>query len=180
MSWCWNRNPKNRPRFIEIIEVLLSDANPRFEDMSFYFKMKSQMLKQKSSQTSLQNEDEEASTLLTNSHDNGNVNVFPMSRTVPLNECDGMPDSPIEEEDEDDINNIDEFSPRYALNDTRHQVRLNPIEKHINRQNKNENNRQQVNQNSVQSSESSKGSKISNTTSNGSIANGHVYRTTTC
>lgn len=33
---CWHRNPKARPTFIEIIEMLLPELNQKFHQVSFY------------------------------------------------------------------------------------------------------------------------------------------------
>lgn len=36
MEMCWHRNPKARPTFIEIIEMLLPELNQKFHQVSFY------------------------------------------------------------------------------------------------------------------------------------------------
>ncbi|KAG8180786.1 hypothetical protein JTE90_012965 [Oedothorax gibbosus] len=37
MAMCWHKNSKARPTFIEIIEMLLPDVNPKFHTVSYYF-----------------------------------------------------------------------------------------------------------------------------------------------
>lgn len=36
MKLCWLRNPRARPKFVEVIEMLLQDVNSRFREVSFY------------------------------------------------------------------------------------------------------------------------------------------------
>ena len=36
MAMCWHKNPKARPTFIEIIEILLPELNQKFHQVSFY------------------------------------------------------------------------------------------------------------------------------------------------
>ncbi|XP_064474784.1 insulin-like growth factor 1 receptor [Ornithodoros turicata] len=36
MKLCWTRNPRARPKFVEVIEMLLEDVNDRFRKVSFY------------------------------------------------------------------------------------------------------------------------------------------------
>ncbi len=55
MAICWSRSPRNRPTFIDVIEMLLNDTNEHFEKVSFYHKYKSQ-LKNKCSSTSIHEE----------------------------------------------------------------------------------------------------------------------------
>ncbi|RWS21104.1 insulin receptor-like protein, partial [Leptotrombidium deliense] len=47
MLLCWSKNPKRRPTFTEIIEMLLNDVLPnhgKFREVSFYFTQRLQML----------------------------------------------------------------------------------------------------------------------------------------
>lgn len=43
MKLCWAKNPKARPTFTELIEVLLPDVNERFKKVSFYYTQYQQM-----------------------------------------------------------------------------------------------------------------------------------------
>lgn len=36
MKLCWERNPRSRPNFVQVIEMLLLDVNGRFKEVSFY------------------------------------------------------------------------------------------------------------------------------------------------
>lgn len=37
MTMCWHKNPKARPTFIELIEMLLKDVSLKFRQVSFYY-----------------------------------------------------------------------------------------------------------------------------------------------
>ncbi|XP_056401019.1 insulin receptor-related protein [Hyla sarda] len=37
MHWCWQKNPKNRPCFIEILESIKEDLQPSFQQVSFFY-----------------------------------------------------------------------------------------------------------------------------------------------
>lgn len=37
MQMCWQYNPKMRPTFTEIIEMLKDDLHPSFQDLSFFY-----------------------------------------------------------------------------------------------------------------------------------------------
>jgi len=78
-------------------------------------------------------------------------------------------------ENDIDIDTIDEFTNSVNYRN----VSTDSEKKQLNNDNINHSNSKG---NSVQSSDGSKGSKISSTTSNGSIANGHAvhYKTTMC
>lgn len=124
MSDCWQRNPKSRPTFIEIIECLLPEASPKFHEVSYYYRYRSQNLKNKQQRPD-DRPPPDASTPLTidERSDNGDANcdvstkrVFPMSRTVPVDECDAVTVTPPHDssfEENDDIDEIDEFSDSY-------------------------------------------------------------------
>lgn len=36
MTLCWERVPRTRPNFLQVIEMLLSDVGPQFKEVSFY------------------------------------------------------------------------------------------------------------------------------------------------
>lgn len=36
MTLCWERNPRLRPNFVQVIEMLLNDVNSHFREVSFY------------------------------------------------------------------------------------------------------------------------------------------------
>lgn len=36
MKLCWERIPRSRPNFLQVIEMLLNDVGPHFKDVSFY------------------------------------------------------------------------------------------------------------------------------------------------
>lgn len=148
MYKCWNRIPKHRPNFIDLIEMLLNDTNDKFHKISYYSKYKSQ-LKRKSSFTLY---DELSMPLkhisnavnieevLDDNHDDFDIHFFPLSRTIVIPENDLMANISIES---------DNMRP---------------------------NNDNSSKGNSVQSSDRSTESKISSNASNGSIANGHALQ----
>ncbi|XP_040190512.1 insulin receptor-related protein-like isoform X2 [Rana temporaria] len=37
MRWCWQKNPKNRPTFLQILESVKDDLKPSFQEISFYY-----------------------------------------------------------------------------------------------------------------------------------------------
>ncbi|XP_071971154.1 insulin receptor-related protein isoform X2 [Engystomops pustulosus] len=37
MRWCWQKNPKNRPSFIQILESIKEDLQPSFQQLSFFY-----------------------------------------------------------------------------------------------------------------------------------------------
>ncbi|XP_072284783.1 insulin receptor-related protein [Pyxicephalus adspersus] len=37
MRWCWQKNPKNRPSFIQILESIKEDLKPSFQEVSFFY-----------------------------------------------------------------------------------------------------------------------------------------------
>ncbi|XP_075137279.1 insulin receptor-related protein [Leptodactylus fuscus] len=37
MRWCWQKSPKNRPSFIQILESLKDDLHPSFKHLSFFY-----------------------------------------------------------------------------------------------------------------------------------------------
>jgi len=192
MSQCWNRSHRNRPNFIEVIEKLLNDTNEHFLEVCYYTKYKSQ-LKKRSSSTSIHDDLSMPLQQISNtvnieedfndSYDDSAVHFFPLSRTIAIPE---NTDTVIAQFDEEnyDIDQIDEYT------NADHLLRDISIDSHTIRHLNNGNSNSNTNTNcynnskgnSVQSSDGSKGSKISSTTSNGSIANGHAVhcKTTTC
>ncbi|CAJ0964747.1 unnamed protein product [Ranitomeya imitator] len=36
MRWCWQKNPKNRPSFIQILESIKDELQPSFQQLSFF------------------------------------------------------------------------------------------------------------------------------------------------
>lgn len=186
MSQCWSRVPKHRPTFIIVIEMLLNDSNDIFHQMSYYSKYKSQ-LKQKCSMTSLdgdlsvplkQNSNAVNIEDLSYSCDDSDVRFFPLSRTIAIPENSEI--IKCFDDENYDIDQIDEFTNEDNL---LRNVTIDNNYKQLNNELNNDNNTNTNSKtNSVQSSDGSKGSKISSTTSNGSIANGHAlhYKTTMC
>lgn len=37
MRWCWQKNPKNRPTFLQILESVKDDLKPAFQEVSFFY-----------------------------------------------------------------------------------------------------------------------------------------------
>ncbi|XP_068109593.1 insulin receptor-related protein [Hyperolius riggenbachi] len=37
MHWCWQKTPKNRPSFIQVLESIKDDLKPSFEERSFFY-----------------------------------------------------------------------------------------------------------------------------------------------
>ncbi|XP_077323964.1 insulin receptor-related protein-like [Lithobates pipiens] len=37
MRWCWQKNPKNRPTFLQILENIKDDLKPAFQEVSFFY-----------------------------------------------------------------------------------------------------------------------------------------------
>ncbi|XP_077114794.1 insulin receptor-related protein isoform X1 [Ranitomeya variabilis] len=37
MRWCWQKNPKNRPSFIQILESIKDELQPSFQQLSFFY-----------------------------------------------------------------------------------------------------------------------------------------------
>jgi len=187
MSLCWSRSPRSRPTFIEIIEMLLNDTNERFEKASFYHKYKAQ-LKNKCSSTSIHDElsiplkptsnavNIEDDLDNNSSSDENDIHFFPLSRECfEKSENNGNCSLDNDMENDIDIDTIDEITNSVNYRN----VSTDIEKKQLNNDNINHSNSKG---NSVQSSDGSKGSKISSTTSNGSIANGHAvhYKTTMC
>ncbi|RWS08270.1 insulin receptor-like protein [Dinothrombium tinctorium] len=173
MCMCWEARPKARPTFTEIIETLLPDiTDPKFKEKSFYHTQRPQMLQKKVSL----HEEINSSTPLKHScdakgddnsdseetSDNYTVQYFPsLVHHVPETfdeEC-------VQIERERGDNDHDDHQDAEVTNDS-----------NVNTKMLNENSK------SIPSSDGSKGSKVSNATSNGSIANGHIlrYNTTPC
>ncbi|XP_054160500.1 insulin receptor-like [Oppia nitens] len=178
MSWCWGPTPKRRPNFIEVIEFLLNDTNEGFLKVSYYSKYKSQLKQHKSSSQSIVDDMSMPLKQISNSFnaeenlidtcDDPTIHFFPLSREICVTENgDNEEDDEAMTREDYDIDTIDEFSNEQLLKDVSSDQ---------------QNNMNNHNSNSKQSSDGSKGSKISSTTSNGSIANGHIvqYKTTMC
>ena len=188
MALCWSRSPKHRPNFIEVIEFLLSEANERFFEVSYFSKHKSQ-IKQKSSSQSLHDEPSAPLKPMSNDiHieenlmdvlDDSSVHFFPLSRTIAIPDNNEVR---VQSDDENyDIDQIDEYSNAdHLLKDVTVDSNRNDHQNSTSCAKTGSNSNS--NCNSKQSSDGSKGSKISSTTSNGSIANGHGlhYKTTMC
>ncbi|XP_063803191.1 insulin receptor-related protein isoform X2 [Pseudophryne corroboree] len=37
MHWCWQKNPKNRPSFLQVLESIKEELQPSFQKVSFYY-----------------------------------------------------------------------------------------------------------------------------------------------
>lgn len=159
MELCWAKNPKARPTFIELIDMLLPDINQkRFREVSFYFTQR----QQESSANDTLDGATASTPMRTQWMDNPNAN--------------GREDSDAESE-------IAFFPP--TRNSTSHYRRNNSTGESTMECNRaysvhsSDGNRVVV----AASSDDSKGSKVSST-SNGSIPNGRANfvpcRTTTC
>lgn len=156
MAMCWHKNSKARPTFIEIIEMLLPDVNPKFHTLSYYH---TQRLVTNS--IDIEEADTPNTPLRSSAHDeslsadsNQTFRYFPSATVIP-EDGNMNGDGPVTANDTDGPVAALDAGP--AVGDVATGLNSNEGSKAI----------------SINYSEGSKGSKIS-TYSNGSVSNGHV------
>ncbi|KFM63995.1 Insulin-like receptor, partial [Stegodyphus mimosarum] len=159
MDLCWDKNPKARPTFIELIDMLLPDINQnKFREVSFYFTQRqetcakeNELCDSATASTPMRTQWMDTQNSREDSDDESEIVFFPPTRDISHVNCRG---------------------DNYQQEDIRVENRAYSV--HSNDGSKGM---------SVTSSDDSKGSKISSA-SNGSIANGHISilpgRTTMC
>ncbi|GIY56891.1 receptor protein-tyrosine kinase [Caerostris extrusa] len=155
MELCWAKNPKARPTFTELIDMLLPDINQNhFREVSFYFTQRQE--------TSAKETDCDSATAST-----------PM-RTQWM-------DSQNSREDSDAESEIAFFPPTRSITQTDYTRGKNSLDGNARAYSVHSNDGGKMSVNN--SSDDSKGSKVSST-SNGSVPNGLIpfvpCRTTTC
>ncbi|GIY26330.1 insulin receptor [Caerostris darwini] len=155
MELCWAKNPKARPTFTELIDMLLPDVNQNhFREVSFYFTQRQE--------TSTKETDCDSATAST-----------PM-RTQWM-------DSQNSREDSDAESEIAFFPPTRSITQTDYTRGKNSLDGNARAYSVHSNDGGKMSVNN--SSDDSKGSKVSST-SNGSVPNGLIpfvpCRTTTC
>ncbi|XP_054706404.1 insulin-like peptide receptor [Uloborus diversus] len=159
MDLCWNKNPKARPTFVELIEMLLPDIDQvKFNEVSFYFTQRqetsakeNELCDSATASTPMRIQWMESQNSREDSDNEPEVTFFPPTRNIYQT---SYPE--------------DNYHDEGAKGDSRaYSVHSNDGSKGM----------------SATSSDDSKGSKVSSV-SNGSIANGHVSfipgRTTMC
>ncbi|XP_035205023.1 insulin-like growth factor 1 receptor [Stegodyphus dumicola] len=159
MDLCWDKNPKARPTFIELIDMLLPDINQnKFREVSFYFTQRqetcakeNELCDSATASTPMRTQWMDTQNSREDSDDESEIAFFPPTRDISHVNCQG-----------------DSYHQEAIRGENRaYSVHSNDGSKGM----------------SVTSSDDSKGSKISSA-SNGSIANGHISflpgRTTMC
>ena len=152
MDSCWNFSPKRRPRFEEIVEMLMNEAKENFSSVSFY--PRHQIPKENNNRSSRANNDDNDEVAIPLRQSEAAVSIDEQEQVhfssshVMAPEEDVKGKRPTSDDDTDDIDQIDEFSNVRVHHQSNGNTNVNVV------------------------SDGSKGSKIS-TTSNGSIVNGH-------
>ncbi|XP_023210808.1 insulin-like peptide receptor isoform X2 [Centruroides sculpturatus] len=163
MKLCWAKNPKARPTFTELIEILLPDVNERFKKVSFYFTQYQQMCLQETDvdqvdtatpATPLKSQgawDESSLASHDNSDEEMDIRYFPSVKIVQDKEKKTLPLDTLDKESVEESNcRTDQSSEDNSKGLSIHS-----------------------NEGSKGISDDSKSSKVSNL-SNGSLANGNI------